>query len=294
MRVTLVSRYPRVDTPVWKRRLGKGLLDDGVELSVVYSRSSIREHAVAGLRELGPAAVAQQLQTRISQFDGSSAKSDTETLASWARKRGLPVRFFSRLQEPACLCAIRDLAPDILVLAGADIAPAAMLQDPRIAAINAHYGLLPRYRGMNVTEWSIYHDDPIGVTIHVVDAGIDTGDLLLREEIGATPGDTLATLRRNIRKRRSVCFAYPWLYSGPEKRSAFSSARRKDASSTACIRSCAGSWRRSSVTADTCISGCERVRRVGQPERKVRVAPAHVANRCAQRTVSTEDCLAAI
>ena len=70
-----------------------------------------------------------------------------------------------------------------------------MLEEPRVATVNAHYGLLPRYRGMNVTEWSIYHDDPIGVTVHVVDTGIDTGDVLLREEIDAAPGDTLAALR---------------------------------------------------------------------------------------------------
>lgn len=196
MRVTLLSRYPRVDTPAWKRHLAKGLLDDGAELSIVYSRSSVREQALAGLRELGPAAVVAQLTARIPQLNGTrSADGDTETVASWARRHAVPVRFHSRLDEPACLAAIHDLAPDILVLAGADIAPAAILEEPPLATVNAHYGLLPRYRGMNVTEWSIYHDDPIGVTVHVVDPGIDTGDVLLREEIDAVRGDTLASLR---------------------------------------------------------------------------------------------------
>jgi methionyl-tRNA formyltransferase len=196
MRVTLLSRYPRVDTPAWKRRLAEGLLQDGAELSVVYSRSSLREQASAGLRELGPAAVAEQLRKRIGRADGSdAAEGATETLASWGEKHDLPVRLFSRLDEPACLAAMRALAPDVLVLVGADIAPAALLAEPRMATVNAHYGLLPRYRGMNVTEWSIYHDDPIGVTVHVVDPGIDTGDILLREEIDAIRGDTLAALR---------------------------------------------------------------------------------------------------
>ena len=40
MRVALVSRYPRVDVPGWKRALAQGLLDSGFDLSVVYSRSS--------------------------------------------------------------------------------------------------------------------------------------------------------------------------------------------------------------------------------------------------------------
>jgi methionyl-tRNA formyltransferase len=48
---------------------------------------------------------------------------------------------------------------------------------------------------MNVTEWSVFHGDPVGVTVHLVDAGIDTGDILLKEEIPVEPGDTFERLR---------------------------------------------------------------------------------------------------
>jgi methionyl-tRNA formyltransferase len=71
-----------------------------------------------------------------------------------------------------------------------------MLMVPRLGTINAHYGLLPAYRGMNVTEWSVSRGDPVGVTVHFVDEGVDTGPILAREEIAIDPGDTLATLRR--------------------------------------------------------------------------------------------------
>ena len=86
-------------------------------------------------------------------------------------------------------------APDLVLLTGSDIAPASLLAIPRVATINAHYGLLPRYRGMNVTEWSLFHGDPPGVSVHIVDPGIDTGDILLREEIPCPPGATLQSLR---------------------------------------------------------------------------------------------------
>jgi methionyl-tRNA formyltransferase len=49
---------------------------------------------------------------------------------------------------------------------------------------------------MNVTEWSVFNGDQVGVTIHLVDEGIDSGDILLREEIALEPGETLTTLRR--------------------------------------------------------------------------------------------------
>jgi methionyl-tRNA formyltransferase len=83
-----------------------------------------------------------------------------------------------------------------VVLVGADLVPPPVLAVPRLGTINAHYGLLPAYRGMNVTEWSVLRGDPVGVTVHLVDPGVDTGDILLREEIALEPGETFATLRR--------------------------------------------------------------------------------------------------
>jgi methionyl-tRNA formyltransferase len=100
-----------------------------------------------------------------------------------------------RLGDPGALGALRRFGADLLVLVGADIVPPAMLAIPRTATINAHYGLLPAYRGMNVTEWSVFNGDPIGVTVHMVDSGIDTGDILMQEELPLEPGDTLASLR---------------------------------------------------------------------------------------------------
>ena len=101
----------------------------------------------------------------------------------------------SALARPRTLEWVRSFRPDVLVLVGADIVPRALLEIPRLGTINPHYGLLPRYRGMNVTEWSIYHDDPVGVTIHAVDPGIDTGDILVRESVPVRPGATLTSVR---------------------------------------------------------------------------------------------------
>ena len=198
-RVTLLSRYPRVDTPAWKRDLGARLLDDGLALSVAYSRAALADQFEAGVREFGPVGLIQ----RYAQLRrGSAAPSanggsgeDPRTLAAWARGHSLPVVEGRRLSDGTLQDAIRDLRPDVIALVGADIVPAAVLAIPRVATLNAHYGLLPAYRGMNVTEWSLYRGDPIGVTVHVVEAGIDTGDILLREEIPVESGDTLESLR---------------------------------------------------------------------------------------------------
>jgi methionyl-tRNA formyltransferase len=188
VRAVLVSRYPRVDTPEWKQRVAAGLLDAGIDVAVLYSRATIVDQGRAGLREDGFGVLRRYLDLR-----GGAGTPATQSLAEWALARGLPVERVRSLADPAPLQRLR---PDLVVLAGADLVPASMLEVPPLGTINPHYGLLPGYRGMNVTEWSVYQGDPVGVTVHLVDAGVDTGPVLLREEIALEPGETLATLRR--------------------------------------------------------------------------------------------------
>lgn len=193
MRAVLVSRYPRVDTLAWKRRVGAGLLEAGVEVSVLYSRATLIDHASAGVREEGLGVLRHYIALR----SGGSEGAPPTSLAAWAEERGLVVERVRRLDDPAPL---RSLSPDVVLLVGADLVPASLLAVPRLGTINAHYGLLPAYRGMNVAEWSVYHGDPVGVTVHLVDAGVDTGPILVEERIALEPGDTFASLRRKQRE----------------------------------------------------------------------------------------------
>jgi methionyl-tRNA formyltransferase len=183
-----------VDTSAWKRELAQRLADAGLDISVLYSRSGLADQVRAGVREFGLGSVLQKYATLTRRRGGPAEP----TLGALAEERGLSVIRAARLADPDALAALRRLAPDVLVLAGADIVPASVLEVPRVGTLNAHYGLLPAYRGMNVTEWSLYHGDPVGVTVHMVDAGIDTGDIVLREEIPVEPGDTLESLRAKL------------------------------------------------------------------------------------------------
>jgi methionyl-tRNA formyltransferase len=190
VRAVLLSRYPRVDTMPWKQRVGTGLLDAGEDVAVAYTDASVLDQALAGVRAEGVEVVRRYLSLRGgTHADGERARS----LAEWAAEHGVPVSHIKRLNDPE---ALRRLKPDIVVLVGAAIVPAEILTVPRLGTINAHYGLLPQYRGMNVTEWSVLRGDPVGVTVHLVDAGIDTGASLLQRRIPIARGETFATLRR--------------------------------------------------------------------------------------------------
>jgi methionyl-tRNA formyltransferase len=94
------------------------------------------------------------------------------------------------------LDALRAAGPDYLVLAGLGIVGAAALAIPRRGTFNVHPGLLPWVRGVAVVERAIERRVPVGVTAHYVNAGIDTGAIILRKLVPVQPFDTLASLER--------------------------------------------------------------------------------------------------
>ncbi len=196
MNLAILTRYPRVDTALWKQELAARLLTLGRHLTVIYTRSALSDQVRAGLGEFGFGVWERYRRARQASQDEAPAR----TLTRWAEDHGVGVLRFGRIDERGLAGALTERRIDLLVLAGADIVPPAVLAIPKVATINAHFALLPRYRGMNVAEWSIYHDDPVGVSVHVVDPGIDTGDVVSTRGVPVVRGDTLETLR--VQQRR--------------------------------------------------------------------------------------------
>jgi Formyl transferase len=107
-----------------------------------------------------------------------------------------------------CRGALEGLGVDILVLAGAPIVRANVLAVPRIGTLNAHQGALPKYRGMNVIEWAIFEGSAPAVTVHFVDPGIDTGDIVASEKTEVWPGDTLEAVRARASEKQAQLLAW--------------------------------------------------------------------------------------
>ncbi len=86
---------------------------------------------------------------------------------------------------------LRELAPDLIVLGGSRILRPPVINIPRIGVLNAHPGLLPAYRGVDVIHWALHNGDPLGVTVHFVNAGVDTGAIVARQGFEVNSGDTI-------------------------------------------------------------------------------------------------------
>src|SRR5512141_2775439 len=91
---------------------------------------------------------------------------------------------------------LEAIAPDCIIVVGyGRIIPRWMLDLPRFGNINLHASLLPKYRGAAPIQWAIASGESVtGVTTMRIDAGLDTGDILLQSEERILPEDTALTL----------------------------------------------------------------------------------------------------
>jgi methionyl-tRNA formyltransferase len=95
---------------------------------------------------------------------------------------------------------LSSLNPDAIVVVGyGHIIPQWMIDLPWLGNINLHASLLPKYRGAAPIQWAIANGEEItGVTTMRIDAGLDTGDILLQKEVAILPGDTSETLASRL------------------------------------------------------------------------------------------------
>ena len=98
--------------------------------------------------------------------------------------------------NPELQAQLESIRPDaIIVVAYGRIIPPWMLALPRLGNINVHASLLPRYRGAAPIQWAIANGDSVtGVTTMQLDAGLDTGDMLLKAELPIRTDDTAISL----------------------------------------------------------------------------------------------------
>ena len=102
-----------------------------------------------------------------------------------ALAQGLPIWQPHRLKKDAQVFSqLQQVGADaFLVVAYGQILPQRILDLPRLGCINVHGSLLPQYRGAAPIQWSLYHGNPsTGVTTMLMDAGMDTGPMLLKSE----------------------------------------------------------------------------------------------------------------
>lgn len=144
------------------------------------------DFAVATLEEIIKAG--HEVVLVVSQPDKAVGRSKAlkyTPVKACALAHGIEVYQPERVREEACVEYLRGYEPDIIIVeAFGQIIPKAILDMPRFGCVNVHASLLPKYRGAAPIQWAIINGDTVtGVTTQRMAEGIDTGDMIMKQEV---------------------------------------------------------------------------------------------------------------
>lgn len=161
------------------------------------------QFAVPGLEQL-LAASEIEVAAVVTQPDrrrGRGGKVSPSPVKAVAEKFDLPVWQPAKIKrDEATLAQLRATKADaFVVVAYGQILSQEILDMPRLGAINGHGSILPAYRGAAPIQWSLYHGEPeTGITTMQMDAGMDTGPMLLKETISVGLFDNAWTVAERL------------------------------------------------------------------------------------------------
>lgn len=142
----------------------------------------------------------QAVYTQPDRPAGRGRALHASAVKTWADAHHLPVYQPINFKDSQAIAELAALAPDILVvIAYGLILPQAVLNIPRLGCINVHASILPRWRGASPIQQAILQgDQETGVTIMQMDAGMDTGAMLIQASCPIHSDDTAESLHDRL------------------------------------------------------------------------------------------------
>ena len=131
---------------------------------------------------------------------GRSRALQMSPVKEYALQKGIEVFQPVRIRKPEAVEKLKEFDAEVFVVAAfGQILSQEILDMPKYGCINVHASLLPAYRGSAPIQWCIINgEEKTGVTIMQMDAGIDTGDMLLKKEVSILPDDNAETLSKKL------------------------------------------------------------------------------------------------
>ncbi|WP_336329165.1 formyltransferase family protein [Haloarcula sp. CGMCC 1.2071] len=142
-------------------------------------------------------------QTRGVKFDhiivvGEGGDED-QILRDYAEINGFKLSFVDDPNATETVELLEQIEPDLMTIDTPwTILDPAVFEVPEIATINAHEAQLPAYRGYHSGHWSVLFGDGAGAAAHIVDAGVDTGDVIATRELSVESFETMAEVTEAV------------------------------------------------------------------------------------------------
>lgn len=144
-----------------------------------FARESFKKLYEAGFNIVG-------CFTNPDKPSGRGMKLKASAVKEYALEKNIPVYQPKKVKKnEEAINILKELNPDVIaVVAYGKILPPEVLQIPKYGCVNVHGSLLPKYRGAAPMQWALINgEEKTGITTMLMDVGMDTGDMLLKEEL---------------------------------------------------------------------------------------------------------------
>jgi methionyl-tRNA formyltransferase len=123
--------------------------------------------------------------------------------------RQVPTLVVGDINDAQCIQFVRAQAPAVLAVCGTSVLKPEVFTLAPKGAINIHTGITPEYRSAEPIFWALYRGEPdkVGVTIHYIDRGIDTGSIIHQETVPVYAEDSLATISARCIRRGAELYS---------------------------------------------------------------------------------------
>ena len=141
--------------------------------------------------------------TNIDKPQGRGMKLTPSPVKKFAVEKNIPVYQPEKVKKnEEFIAKIKELNPDVIcVVAYGKILPKEILEIPRLGSINVHGSLLPKYRGAAPIQWAVLNGDKVtGITTMYMGEGMDTGDMILKQEVEIGENETTGELWDRLSK----------------------------------------------------------------------------------------------
>jgi len=156
----------------------------------------------------------QKVLNKLVLREKPSSDTDNNSLPALAKRSNLPWRNLRDLchihhipylvttnhNSVSAQKLLARVQPDVIAFTGGGLIRSEVLAIPKLGVLNCHSGILPEYRGMDVVEWPVAEGrfEKVGLTLHFMGAGVDTGPILLQQTVKIDKGETFSQLRARM------------------------------------------------------------------------------------------------
>ena len=187
---------------------------DHVEVKAIYVRRLLNPNRFFSEFNRDGSRLIKKIWKKLVLRKRSYSAANYETLASFmikenirvkkvdefTEKYGIPIVYCDDLNDSVVVENLKLIKPDLVVFTGGGLIRKEVLANSGSGILNCHMGMLPQYRGMDVVEWPILEGnlEKIGLTVHFMDEGVDTGDILKTSKVDFEPGEAIQQIRERF------------------------------------------------------------------------------------------------